>query len=138
VKKKLLIAVIAVGGLGLMGADGKVWAGARSDSNVYVNYTSRYAFGSLGTARNSTIGNNYQYIGCNTESYANGFIYAECFAADASGNGITATRTDSNPYILNAIQNIKGDSYIEFDWDTNQQLTYIRVLDASYLAPKQL
>jgi hypothetical protein len=107
-------------------------AGLRFDDPVVVNLTSGEAYGSIGTARNSA--DNVQYIGCSIEAGSNTDPIAACFAADATGTSILCT--SSSPRIVGVVQAITSLSFIDFQWDSNFNCTFLYLINSSVSPPR--
>jgi hypothetical protein len=104
-------------------------AGQKLTQTVTVNTTSRFAYGSLGSARASADTN--QTIGCST--FHTGATI--CSARDAAGiNGACST---TDPAYRSAANSLNGDSRIYFQWDTAGACTYLQIENYSSWAPKQ-
>jgi hypothetical protein len=111
-------------------------AGAKYTYEVSVGVADRYAFGSMGDARNST--DSDQYIGCllyqtgasseniagYCRAYSSGGSYGYCYLPSSAIQGylkLLAT-AGSNPYLY-------------FTWDANATCTYLEVQNYSYFRP---
>lgn len=127
--KKLAIAVFLVGGVARAG-----YKAASTADQVSVDTTNRVAQGALGQARNST--DSVQYIGCIMYTWTDAPTWGICSAKDAAGHTATCSVFDTS--LLDRVQNIKGDSWIKFEWDTSATCTYLEIYNTSYMAPKQL
>ncbi|WP_148273261.1 hypothetical protein [Stigmatella aurantiaca] len=110
-------------------------AGAKYARPVYVSTSSSggYAYGSLGSARNSTDAN--QYIGCTTSTGSSGEQIMNCFAR--TGGGISASCTSSASALVNAARSVTADAYIDFRWDGSGACTQLTVTHASYIQPTE-
>jgi hypothetical protein len=116
-------------GLGLLVAlAGSARAGAKH--SVPVTVGSAYASGSLGTARNSSDGN--QYIGC--QVYGTSSINAYCYAADSAGHYLSCSTTTTAMVAL--AESLTSDSYLYFSVNSSGGCTYLVVQNSSDLAPK--
>ncbi|MBN8232152.1 hypothetical protein JYK02_32015 [Corallococcus macrosporus] len=127
-KKQTLLAGLAVATLGL---GGTAWAGLKLPVPVTISTAARMAYGSLGSARNST--DNKQYIGVTTRIYVGGEdvnVYAE----DALGNFATCYST--KPSFVAAARSLASDSYVLFAWNTAGECTELTVYTMSYYEPK--
>jgi hypothetical protein len=109
------------------------WAGTKVSYGVYIDTTSRYAQGALGTVRNSTDG--LQEIQCGVWAYLGGGSYATCYARDASGNQGSCFTSAANLVPMAAA--ISGDSLMSFEWDASGNCTEIGATNGSEHAPKQ-
>ncbi len=127
-KKPVFVAVCAAVGLAATAA----WAGTKVSALVYVEPTSRYAYGSLGSARNSA--DTVQYIGCYISAYSNGAEYVGCFARNAANTYVSCS--SSVPQIINAVRALGGDGYLYFDYDASGACTSVDVRQVSYFVPR--
>ncbi|KFA90647.1 hypothetical protein [Archangium violaceum] len=110
------------------------WAGLKYTRTVSVTLGSNgsgSASGSLADARNSP--DSVQYIGCETYVYG-GSPEVLCWAQ--ASNGVFGSCYSSNPAIVAALQSIKGDSELGFNWNSSSECTFVSVANHSYLAPK--
>lgn len=118
-----VLAALAIGGL--------AFGGARSTWEVYVDTTSHYAQGSLGSARNSA--DSMQYIGCSAE---NDYIY--CSARNVSGTWVHCDAYSSA--MAATVRAIGSDGFVQFYWTpgspTSGTCSSVQVNHYSYLAPK--
>jgi hypothetical protein len=111
-------------------------AGSKSSGQVYINSTSRYAYGSTGGARNSLDAN--QNIGCtvfgrkNTDGTTT--LSALCWATNSVGVYRTCSTSDSK--LITAASSVGTDSTIQFNWDTSSYCTYIEAHHGSDNPPK--
>ena len=103
-------------------------AGLLYDTPVTINYTYSQAYGSIGSARNST--DQIQYLGCEAK-----VGYADCIAEDASGNWVMCSTTD--PAMIAIAAGTNGDSEINFIWNGNGQCTNLWVANFSHYPPKK-
>lgn len=114
---------------------------------VTIDLTNNTAQGQVGAVRNNS--DNTSWIGCNDESSTSGgnvsYEKVTCFAQDASGTLVscwqgqtTAPSSQWIPSLVSAAKSLNGDSYLQFNWDSNGHCTYIRVENISYHAPKVL
>lgn len=109
-------------------------AGIKYTYTVYINSTARYAYGALGTVRNTT--DNRQVLACETYYYADGTpTYMYCYAGDA-GQGSAYCSTD-NPVLVTAAGALQGDSFLRFEWDTYFRCTKLVVINGSQMEPKK-
>ncbi|MFY2558928.1 hypothetical protein ACN469_14965 [Corallococcus terminator] len=108
------------------------WAGQKTASPVVVNSTSRKAWGSLASARDTA--DNIQNIGCQVNTPASGPPSVLCFAQGPTSPMVTCYST--NAALVEAARDIHGDSYLYFAWDTIGTCTNISVANASQYAPK--
>lgn len=136
---KLSLGALAVGcllgGGTLLATSGNAAAGTKSTVNVVVNLTTRVAGGSLGTARNSASGN--EYIGCSLTSFLGGDVMVVCSARMSGSSPPTASCSIHNsPGVIQAMSAMNGDSYITFEWDSNNVCTKLAVTNDSRYEPK--
>lgn len=124
-KKLLAVASVAAALL----TAGTAVAGQKIDATVFVTTSSRFAQGSLGSARNS--GDGVQYITCGL--YNTGAAW--CTARNAAGETGACSSTD--PAIWNIVAHLRSDGLISFFWDASGKCTAVQVWNASYLAPKR-
>jgi hypothetical protein len=114
-------------------------AGVKATSPVQVNLTSRYAFGSMGSARNSV--DSTQQIGCEVDVLANGIVYGGCSAVSAASVGagpISASCSFYNqPGFAAVAQSVSSDSFIIFTWDANGVCQQITSSNFSLWEPKK-
>lgn len=110
-----------------------VSAGQRVPSEVSINLTGKYAYGSLATAHNSA--DNIQAIGCQIVSQT-GLLNptATCSAIDK--NRVTASCTTSEPQMVHMAESIGNDSHLHFAWNDRGSCTVITVQHASYFDTK--
>lgn len=107
-------------------------AGEKRVNEVIISTATRYAFGSIGAARNST--DVVQYIGCYTFAYSAGGTTAYC-SAKAKG-GVTAVCSTTSPALISAVAGVNGDSAVSFYWDAAGNCTEIDVTNFSMYQPK--
>ena len=123
----LVGAVLAI----VVGA-GVVSAGIKASGEVMINTTYHYAYGVLGSARNSS--DTVQQLVCNVYHQA-GYEYAQCWAADR--NGVYASCYTNDAGYISRIAGLNGDGYLRFDWDVNGYCSYMIVGMSSYGEPKK-
>lgn len=116
----------------LVSAVAAATAGARYSPAVSVNTSSRSAYGSLGTARNSA--DAYQYIGCYT-AVSSSSRFVECYAT--MSNSVWAYCYSSDPTFFEQARSINSDSYLYFTWDANGVCNYLQVANDSTFEPKR-
>ena len=96
-------------------ATGLAVAGVKYDDPVQVSVSSKYAMGSLGSARNSS--GTLQAIGCSVDGWVyngNGYSAVSCSAQDSSGN-YAYCYTPNSDTMARAVTGMTGDSGIYFD-----------------------
>jgi len=135
IKKLVPMSLLAVSLL----SGGLALAGARYTYPVTVVPGARYAYGSMGSARNSvdTTASIMCYLQAGLSSAGAAFApIASCSAGDAAGNsGYCST---NEPQFVDAVRNMVGsDSYINFTWNAYGTCTEINVYNGSYFEPKK-
>jgi hypothetical protein len=106
-----------------------VHAGDRWRPDVYVDNTG--FTGSLGAAHNSSDSN--QRISCSVNAFGSpATIYGFCFAQDAAGNSKMCTVDKS---MLSLLASINSTSFLEVDFDNQNNCTIISVSDDSAMTP---
>jgi hypothetical protein len=139
-EKRSVRAVVIVGVLG--GVAGGVMlsreadAGAKSNSQVIVNATQRYAQGDLGAAHNSA--DSTQYIGCSIIFWGPGSGLANqaiCTARSAANVYLSCSTTNAD-FIAMAGE-IKGDSFLFFSVDAAGLCNQLQVDNSSMRREKQ-
>ncbi|AKF84591.1 hypothetical protein MFUL124B02_01260 [Myxococcus fulvus 124B02] len=108
------------------------WAGEKSAYPVTVYSTSREAFGSLGSTRDTA--DTFQKLGCQVNTSSTGSTSVYCYAQSASAVGACLS---SSAALVEAVRSIQGDSYLYFSWDASGNCTNINVTHGSQYAPKQ-
>jgi hypothetical protein len=107
-------------------------AGLRIDEPVVVNMAIREALGSIGSARNSA--DSVQFIGCSIEADSSTDPMIACFATDEIGTSVLCT--SSSPKLVAAVQAITSLSFIDFQWDSDGNCTFVYVDSASFNPPR--
>ena len=124
--KKLAAAAVFGAGLVLQAT-----AIAGAVFSVPVTVSSRVAYGSLKTARDSA--NNREFIGCQvygtTQSAAT--TYVACSASDAAGNTLYCATYGAAPQLVQAALAISATSYVIINSDASSNCTYIYVSNNS-------
>lgn len=90
------------------------------------------AFGSMGTARNSS--DAVQYIGCSTQSSFSP-VTGTCFAKNAAGKYLQCVTTD--PTIVSVISSVAKSSFISFSASPTGACYYVNVTNNSYFEPEK-
>lgn len=122
----------ALGVLSVLVASAVASAGQKWDDPVYINPDWRMAYGSLGSARNSSDYNQYiQIINEGGDSGSSGVWF---MAQDADGN-FAYCYTDASA-IVNVANGADSDSFVRVSWDESNRCTYMEVRTASPTAPK--
>ena len=115
IRNKLTAALV-----GLALAGGVAQAGFKLNYPVSINTTSRYAQGSLGSARNSI--DSTQYIECSFDIWPASRA-AYCYVRDSAGTTRNCYTTD--PTLVAAVQELDDDGWILFRWDVSNVCTNI-------------
>ncbi len=118
-------------------------AGSKQSKNVVVTLgaTTSTASGSLATARNST--DTAEGIGCtiSTNMTPTGSS-TELFCSAASNRSLTGGSTvrgsceTEDPALISIAESLRGDSFLTFSWNSEDDCTSIKVENYSYAAPK--
>lgn len=106
------------------------WAGRANYFETQVDPAARTALGSLYDTRNSA--DNVQYIGC----YLNligGAARLTCEARDAANDSLSCSST--NAELIKIAQSLSDNSYIYFQCDAGNNLTYLYVSNNSVWLP---
>jgi hypothetical protein len=130
-RRTILIAGVA---LGL--AAGTAKAGERAvvfpDGNVKIDLASRYAYGPVSSARNSS--NNVEHIVASVFAYASGNRVAQLTFKDAANTFASCTTTV--PAIVDTIASVQGDSDVYATWDSGGKCSIVMVHQDSAYGPK--
>lgn len=116
------------------------WAGNKVNQPVTIMSFAggiTVAGGPLGSVRNST--HTGEAISCSVSTNASspsGGDFGYCHALDQYNTFGSCTTTD--PRLVAAIRSIKGDSLLEFTWNSSGTCIAIRVEESSVHAPKVL
>jgi hypothetical protein len=113
-----------------------------SGDQVTIDLTNRIAAGQVGAVRSNADGTSF--IGCQTEgwdgTFAAGYRKITCHARDASGTWVSCWNGGGQSGAPNAAvfvaEQVKGDVYLAFGWDTVGHCTYVRVENYSHMMPK--
>jgi hypothetical protein len=125
VMRSIGVAVVAT--CGLLTSSGLAFAGTKATNPVYINNSSGYATGSIGSARESSDG--YQYIGCSSYG-TNGY----CIAEDSAGNFAECAWSGATQQA--AVESITPMSNLVLNWNTTTGgCTSIQVSNFSYWPP---
>jgi hypothetical protein len=127
--KRSFIVVLLVASAGIPAS-----AGRRTPWPVTVDPVGRVAWGSIGSTRNSP--DTISKLGCSVHYDAvNRKNNVNCAAVDASSrSGQCATQ---QPELVQIALGIKGDSFLQFNWDASGTCTDIWVNNSSDMEPKQ-
>jgi hypothetical protein len=106
------------------------WAGRVNNFETQVDLGARTALGSLYDTRRSA--DNVQYIGCYLNLIA-GAARLTCEAKDAASESLTCS--SANAELIKIAQSLGGDSYIYFQCDASNALTYLYVSNNSVWLP---
>ncbi len=110
---------------------GPVSAGRKETWKVVVDTPNKVAYGSLGSARNSS--DSVQSIGCSVfYDTANSRNQVSCQATTAAG--VTAQCGSQDPNLVQVALAIHSNSYVQFRWNAGE-CTTIFVSNTSALAP---
>ena len=126
-KKSVLVTVCVT--LGLIAT--AAWAGGKTGAEVYADSAGRYAYGALGSARNSA--DAVQYIGCYVYAYSSGSEYVGCFARNAAGTYVSCV--SSVPQIINTVRGLNENGYLYFTYDAGGTCSYVEARNVSYFPP---
>jgi hypothetical protein len=126
---KKAVSMLAFAGVVL--AAGTSYAGTKTSATVTVSTASRYAYGSMASARSSSDAN--QYIGCVTQGHAGGAILAVCSARNSAG--VAASCSSTSSAVIQSVTNQTDHSWIRFEWDANGVCTFVTVNNSSQYAP---
>jgi hypothetical protein len=128
--KKFLSALVACS---VLAAGTAAWAGAKWDTEVYINQELRTAMASLGSVRNSSDGT--QYFDVVNHAFNDGSPPSiHVLAQDSSGNFAFCWSNVSS--IVDAANGVAPDAFVQINWDENGQCTYLLSRKASYTPPK--
>lgn len=129
--RKLTVGLMV--GVAALVAGSSAIAGLRVIESVSVNTATRFASGSLASARAAA--DSVQFIGCGATWRTDGTVNGSCFAKTAAGVSGSCTFSDTN--LAHALGAVSGDTRLQFRWDATNKCTSISLEDASYWAPKQ-
>ena len=102
-------------------------AGFRTAQPVVITDSRQFANGNLGVV--SFTDDSVEWIGCYTYNGVGG-----CNAVDKTG--LTRSCATADPTMIATMRSLRGDSYLEFYWDTNGQCTNVSVENTSSTPPK--
>lgn len=110
------------------------YAGQRSSMEVYVDTTSRYAYGAFASAYNSSDGK--QRIECWLTNYTVvGYPLGGCMAYDAKDQSAWCFFDD--PLLADAVAGFTSDADVYFSWDDKSNCTAVQTRPSSMWSPKQ-
>lgn len=122
----VLSAVIAAATTaGVASAGSKIYYGAN------VNTTTRVAWGSVGTVRNSV--DTREAVGCWVDYYPTG-PSATCFVTTPAN--VTGSCATIDPEMIAAISTMAGDTSFRIEWDGGNQCTHFILLVGSQIEPR--
>jgi hypothetical protein len=125
---------VTLAGVLVASITGSALAGNRWGGTVGVSLSSRFAWGGLGGARNST--DPTQQIGCYLSGNPTG-VTGGCSATNAQGVYAGCYLDQNSPGLMTAVQSMASDSYIFFGWDESGRCTWIQTETASAYEPKK-
>lgn len=108
-------------------------AGAAASVTVPVSIANGVAKGAIGTAYNAA--DNVQYIGCSLQA-TDTALTAACAAHDSTAGSATFSCSSTDAAIVQAVQAIKEDSYLEIT-KSNSTCTKVHVRNDSRYAPRR-
>ena len=124
--KKIIVAAVCL-------VAAVAFAGEKRSQPVFIDFTFKYATGSIADARAST--DTRQSIGCSVTAQPT-TTGMQCTAIDSQGR--SAMCYSYNPEFVKAAQSVGPDSWIFFYFDDASLCTYLTVTNASYTRPKTL
>jgi len=126
-KRALLVAAasVALGGL--------AYGGTKYVQPVYIDLGAQYAYGSMGSARNSV--DSTQYIACSFATQASG-VTGYCQARDANGTNASCFFSNNLNH-EKALMGMTADARIFFMWKPDGSCDYIQIYAASMYEPKK-
>ncbi len=125
-KKPNVLAAAAIAAL-LSSAAFVSLAGESGSYQVFINDASRFATGSMVTARYS--GDSVQRIECRAFAHRAGMVNAYCFAKNAQG--VTRTCFTTLPVLVENARAASSESMINFYWEENGDCESISIENAS-------
>lgn len=129
---KLALSMVVVFGVVLMA--GVSSAGFTYDDPVYINTSTMYAQGSMGSARAAS--NTVESIGCVVEAYPGYSVTVTCYARNSAGTSVSCTSFD--PALANVATAIADSSEVTFTWNSSGYCTLLEVNTFSHYRPKTL
>jgi hypothetical protein len=127
--KKLFSTLVV---LSVLAAGTAAWAGAKWDTEVYINQESRMAWANLGSARNSS--DSTQYFEVVNQAFNDALSVVYVVAQDSSGNfGWCYSNASS---LIDVANGIAADSFVQITWNENFECTSLQTHKASYTPPK--
>jgi hypothetical protein len=125
-KQRNILAGTAIAAL-LSSAAFVSFAGESGSYQVFINDGTRFASGSMVTARYSA--DNVQRIECRTFAHAAGMVHAMCHARN--GQGVTRTCFTTLPVLVENARAASSESLISFYWGENGDCESISIENAS-------
>lgn len=129
--KKPAIALAAAATLVTVGVAHEVRAGSKLYYGASVNTTTRVAWGSVGTVRNSA--DTREAVGCWVDYFPTG-PSAQCFVTTPSN--VTGSCSTSDPEMVAAIAALAGDTQFRMEWDAWNQCNHFVLLVGSQVEPR--
>lgn len=130
-KKYLLVSLISF--LGICVSQDS-FAGARITQEVFINTSTRYASGSLGSARSSV--DSTQYIQCElTVTSGGATTVINCTAVNSANTSAYCSKTNPAASLISAVTSIGPSSYVNFTWDVANTCSSIIVINSSRNKP---
>jgi hypothetical protein len=115
--KKLVLVGAGIAAVSTLG--GTLYAGEKETWTVRVFPDSRIAYGTLGSARNSS--NSVESLECHIESWDDASTEVTCWAVNSSGTSGGCSSTNAS--LVNTARGISSDSYVYFKWDSAGECT---------------
>jgi hypothetical protein len=130
-KRAHVVVGLAAGFVSLIAV--QAFAGKKTAQEVFVNPISRYAYGALGSARNSA--DSTQYIGCYVDYSASEF-FGGCEAKSASGAFASCYFPAATFEIYEKILSTQGaNPYFWFNWNPDGSCASFEVDSFSHYRP---
>ncbi|GMU00483.1 hypothetical protein KH5H1_46030 [Corallococcus caeni] len=108
------------------------YAGSKVTFPVVISTASRYAYGAMGTARNSA--DAIQNIYCRTFADVTAGESVRCFANSSAS--VYVSCVSYSPVLIRSAQSASDSAYLYFSWDASGVCQSIDVLKGSQLEPK--
>lgn len=138
-KKNMIhwIPLLSTAAFALLTLASPAYAGLKSEADVVVDYNTRTASGSIGTARSSS--GSTQNIGCQSTLSITPDVssetYVVCSATNA--NGDSAFCVAPVAFFHDVAATLADDSFIAFTWSDTGECASIEVRNYSYYKPRQ-
>ncbi len=108
-------------------------AGWKATQNVYADPSSGWAYGSMGSARNSA--SSIEMLDCEVTVFSpTSAPFVTCWARSAAGQ--TVYCYSDSPNLLQVAGHIGDSSFVGFRADASGTCTYLDVVNASFVEPK--